>query len=98
MCRSPSVTIATCRSVQFLPARSFTIHRCLEIKGHHLLETMCVCVRDGREMGESVRALPHLFRLTESVALSDLLMDMERESTEKSGGRKMGEGEKQAAF
>lgn len=33
-----------------------------------------------------MRALPHLFRLTESVARSDLLMDMERESNEKEGG------------
>lgn len=78
---------ATCRSTQFLPSRSFTvaIHRGLEIKGHHLLEItsvrVCLCLR-----WERVRALPHLFRLTESVAFSDLLMDMEREHRKRGGG------------
>lgn len=45
-----------------------------------------MCIRRGK----SVRALPHLFRLTESVARSDLLMDMERESNGMEGGEENG--------
>lgn len=80
-------TTATCRVMQFLPAASIpiVIYGCLRIKGGKgtpPVRDVCVCAR----WEVSVRALPHLFRLTESVARSDLLMDMERESNEKEGG------------
>jgi len=83
-------TTATCRVMQFLHAVPTVIYRGLRIKGGKgtpPVRDVCVCAR----WEESVRALPHLFRLTESVARSDLLMDMERErATRRREERKMG--------